>query len=92
MSNKRKKTKLSVEIYGQKYTIVGEEDPTHIRRVANIVDNKMREIKERNPFLDLQKLAVLTAVNIADEACKLDKKVKQLEEKMKQIEDEQIND
>ncbi|HSH24768.1 MAG TPA: cell division protein ZapA [Massilibacterium sp.] len=92
MCKEPEKVKINVEIYGHKYTVVGKENPEHIRRVANIVDYKMHELKDRNPFLDLQKLAVLTAVNLADEACKLENKIKQLEKQLKEIEEENKND
>ncbi len=58
-----KKTKITVDIYGQQYTIVGAESSSHIRLVASMVDDKMREISAKNPSLDSSKLAVLTAVN-----------------------------
>ena len=52
------KTKITVDIYGQQYTIVGTESSSHIRHVASLVDDKMREISEKNPSLDVSKLAV----------------------------------
>lgn len=62
MTEDKEKTRSTVEIYGEKYTIVGYENPEHIYKVASIVDNKMREIKEKNQNLDTRKLAVLTAL------------------------------
>jgi cell division protein ZapA len=66
-----KKSRTNVDIYGQMYVIVGEEEPSHIRMVANIVDKRMKELNEINPSLDTNKLAVLTAVNIVNEYAKL---------------------
>lgn len=74
MSDDRQKSRTTVKIYDEKYTIVGYEDPQHIRKVARYVDEKMREIKETNPFLDTKKLAVLTAVNAVNEYMKLQNK------------------
>lgn len=65
------KTKTTVEIYGQSYTIIGQETKMHMRHVASIVDDKMREINEKNPYLDINKLAVLTAVNVVHDYLKL---------------------
>ncbi|WP_017756060.1 cell division protein ZapA [Calidifontibacillus oryziterrae] len=59
--------RISVDIYGHQYTIVGDENSSHIRVVSSIVDDKMREIHEMNPNLDTQKLAVLTAINIVND-------------------------
>lgn len=66
-----KKNKITVDIYGQQYTIVGTESASHIRLVASLVDDKMREISEKNPNLDVSRLAVLTAVNAIHEYLKL---------------------
>ncbi|MEC2054656.1 cell division protein ZapA [Peribacillus psychrosaccharolyticus] len=74
-----KKRKITVDIYGQQYTIVGEESSSHIRIVASMVDDKMREISAMNPSLDTAKLAVLTAVNTVHDYMKLKEQINQLE-------------
>jgi len=65
------KTRITVDIYNQSYTIVGDESADHVRLVASLVDQKMREIKENNQHLDTAKLAVLTAVNTMNDYLKL---------------------
>ncbi|GAF64160.1 cell division protein ZapA [Alkalihalobacillus trypoxylicola] len=67
MAEDKKKQRTTVSIYGQTYTVVGNEPPSHVKDVAHYVDQKMREIKKRNPYLDTTRLAVLTAVNLVDE-------------------------
>lgn len=76
MSEKKEKNRSTVEIYGEKYTIVGYENPEHIYKVASIVDKKMREIKEKNPNLDTRKVAVLTALNAVNDLLKCEEKQK----------------
>jgi len=66
LSNNQK-NRTTVDIYGQQYVIMGSESPSHIRHVASLVDNKMREISYKNPNLDATKLAVLTAVNAVND-------------------------
>jgi cell division protein ZapA len=66
-----RKNRTTVDIYGQQYTIVGSESTSHIRLVASMVDEKMREISASNPSLDISKLAVLTAVNAVNDLIKL---------------------
>ncbi len=78
-----KKNKITVDIYGQQYTIVGTESSSHIRLVASLVDDKMREINEKNPHLDVSKLAVLTAVNTISEYLKLKDQLNLLEMEQK---------
>ncbi|NEU29840.1 cell division protein ZapA [bacterium LRH843] len=74
MTSGNEKQRVTVTIYGQQYTIVGQAPPSHVRDVAQIVDQKMKEIKKRNPYLDTTSLAVLTAINVADDYKKLLKK------------------
>ncbi|CAI9389377.1 cell division protein ZapA [Niallia sp. Sow4_A1] len=81
------KNRTNVDIYGTPYTIIGEEPSSHVRLVASIVDKKMREIHVMNPSLDLNKLAVLTAVNIVNDYVKLEDRVKELEEELKREKD-----
>jgi cell division protein ZapA len=77
------KTRTTVDIYGQQYSIVGTESISHIRLVASIVDEKMREINGKNANLDISKLAVLTAVNVVHDYIKLKDAYDTLEKEMK---------
>lgn len=79
------KNRISVEIYGHTYKMVGTETVGHMRLVASIVDDKMREISVHNPSLDSTKLAVLTAVNSVHEILQLKERVEVLEEELKKI-------
>ncbi|WP_456278061.1 cell division protein ZapA [Bacillus sp. AK128] len=79
----QKKTRTTVDIYGQQYSIVGSESTSYIRVVASIVDDKMREISDKNPTLDTSKLAVLTAVNVVHDYLKLKDELEALQEKIK---------
>ncbi|QMT19877.1 cell division protein ZapA [Bacillus velezensis] len=81
-----KKTKTTVNIYGQHFTIIGEESKANMRHVAGVVDDKMREINEKNPYLDINKLAVLTAVNVVHDYMKLQEKYEILERQLKEKE------
>lgn len=65
------KNRIVVKINDQQYTIIGKEDPEHIRYVANLVDQKINEIGELSPGLDTARKSVLTAVNVMDEYVKL---------------------
>ncbi|MBE4908210.1 cell division protein ZapA [Bacillus luteolus] len=81
------KTRTTVDIYGQQYSIVGTESTSHVRLVASLVDDKMREISAKNPYLDINKIAVLTAVNTVNDYLKLKEKVEELEKQVKNEKD-----
>ncbi|ALC89736.1 cell division protein ZapA [Bacillus sp. FJAT-18017] len=70
MSNVNK-NRTTVDIFGQQYVIIGPESSSHVRLVASLVDDKMREISSKNPSLDVNKLAVLTAVNAVNDFIKI---------------------
>jgi cell division protein ZapA len=55
-----------VEIYDQVYQLRGT-DPAHIERLASLVDGKMRAISAHGATVDSLRVAVLAALNIADE-------------------------
>jgi cell division protein ZapA (FtsZ GTPase activity inhibitor) len=61
------RTRVTVEIFGLTYTLTGHSSPDYMRQVAERVDDRMRKIAEIAPRLDLPRVAVLTAVNFADE-------------------------
>ncbi len=60
-------TILKVNIYGTEYPIRGEVDVDYIRRVAEYVDRKMREVDQNTTAKSSLKVAILAALNIADE-------------------------
>lgn len=65
------KKRITVRIQGQLYKVVSEEEPSHVKEVAQYLNQKMDELKKKNPYLDTTKLSVLTAMNLADEYLKM---------------------
>ena len=59
-------TSVRVDIYDQTYHLRGT-DPQYIADLAEYVDTKMRLISEQASTVDSLKVAVLAALNIADE-------------------------
>jgi len=64
---------IRVEIYDQVYNLRGV-DADYITRLAQFVDGKMRTVAEQTSTVDSLRLAVLAALNIADEFHVLKKK------------------
>jgi cell division protein ZapA len=58
---------VSVEIFGQRYPIRSALDAEYVRRLAEYVDGKIRAAGDSAPSGDPVRLAVLAALNIADE-------------------------
>ncbi len=57
---------VRVEIFDQAYNLRGS-DPEYILKLAEYVDTKMRAVAEQTRTVDTARLAVLAALNIADE-------------------------
>jgi len=64
-----KKTVVSteIEIFGAVYPIRGDKDSESLQELAAMVDSKMRDIARQVQTVDTGKIAVLTALNLADE-------------------------
>jgi len=79
--------KVTVQIFNEEYVVKGSEEPDYIEMLASYVDRRMRMVQQRNVNLSTTKVAVLTALNLADELNKLqedyDELVKTLEEERK---------
>ena len=58
---------VPVEIAGQRYPIRSSLDQEYVARLALYVDEKMRAASDSTPTSDSLRLAVLAALNIADE-------------------------
>jgi len=87
MEDKNKVTKVTVEIFNEEYVVRGEENPDYIDMLATYIDRRMKMVQKRNPNLSSTKIAVLTALNLADELNKLqedyDELIKKMEEEKK---------
>jgi len=58
---------ISVEIHGHRYPIRSTLDEAYVARLASYVDEKLRAAADSAPTGDLLRVAVLTALNVADE-------------------------
>ncbi len=65
------KKPVDVEILGQKLVLRSEEEEVYVRKVAGYVDIKMKEVLKGNPPVTKANVAMLAALNIADEYYRL---------------------
>jgi cell division protein ZapA len=66
MANREEKI-VSIQILGTEYKLKADSDIEYAQEVARYVDSKMRQIAERFNYSSQLKIAVLAALNIADE-------------------------
>ena len=75
---------VSVDIYDQVYHLRGT-DPEHIEKLAKLVDAKMRAVSAQGATVDSLRVAVLAALNIADELCAARERHNALSESKEQV-------
>ncbi len=66
-----KDTLVHVEIFGQDYAVRGGDDPGYVEKLAAFVDDQMKEISRTSGAVDSLRIAVLAALNVADECFRL---------------------
>ena len=72
--------KVNVEIFGDTYPFRTDGDPQALKTLAAFVDEHMQRAAKRTRSLDTRKIAVLSALELADEYFKLKKDYDELVE------------
>lgn len=62
---------VHVEIFGQTYAVRAGADPGYVEALAAYVDTQMKEVGRSSTAVDSLRIAVLAALNIADECFRL---------------------
>jgi cell division protein ZapA len=87
ISDKEKTVK--VVIFGEEYPIRGDVDESYILRVADYVDEKMKEIALKSRNKSPNRIAILAALNMAGELIDLkdnqEKSISNVEDRAKNI-------
>ena len=66
-------TIVDVVIRGRDYQLRSDEDPQYVRDLAAMVDARMAAAEAGSKTVDSIRIAVLAALNLADEYCRLEK-------------------
>ncbi len=71
------KSIITVNIFGNEYTIKGVAEPDYIISLANYLNTKMQEVQDATGLKDVKKIAILSAINISDELFEAKKSIKE---------------
>lgn len=64
----REGNQIKITIFGQEYSVKAPADPTYIKKIAEYVDTKMREVQAGfSSTQSSNRIAILSAMNITDE-------------------------
>lgn len=78
---------VTVKINGVEYNLKGRENQEYLLQVAKYVDGKFREISSNNNKLSTTAVAVLSALNVADEYFKAEEEIVENNKKRNTLEE-----
>jgi cell division protein ZapA len=58
---------IRVNIFGADYSLMSDNDEAFVKEIARYIDDKMREIDKNQTVKSSSRIAVLAALNIAEE-------------------------
>jgi len=61
---------VEIKVFGQTYTVKTEAEENYIQEVAKYVNEKMDEVLKKTKSVSTLNVAILTALNIADDLLK----------------------
>ena len=79
--------KVEVKIDGGKYTIVSETGEENTEKIAYFVDGLIKEIREKNPKLNINHIYILTLMNVSADLFSLRNEYETFKERMKSPEE-----
>ena len=87
MSKKDRVDIVEIEIYDQRYPLrlSSPADREEILKLAEVVDHRMREIAQQTGTVDSLKVAILTALHLAEEIRQKDSGSKKLESRVRAV-------
>ena len=65
-----KERSVESKVFGQTYTVKTDAEEDHIQEVARYVNEKMNEVLKKTRSVSTLNVAILTALNIADDLLK----------------------
>lgn len=81
-----KKYKVTVEVFGENYSLKSDIELDRVIKVAALVDERMKKISKANLCLPPNRIAILAALTIAEDFLQLERNYKEL---IKMVEEEE---
>jgi cell division protein ZapA len=85
----RKERLVEIKVFGQTYTVKSDAEEDHIQEVARYVNEKMEDVLKKTRSISSLNVAILTALNLADDLLKEKEKraalLQEIEKKSKEL-------
>lgn len=79
------KSRVEVEIFNQTFTVTSEDDEQYVRQIASYVDERMRQIGGATRTALSLRVAIMTALSVADEYHKASKREAELKQELERF-------
>jgi cell division protein ZapA len=79
---------VEVTILGQRYLIRGQASRAHIKRLAEFLDSRIRDVYRRTPGTTPLKASILAALMLSDELLSISKDNESVKKRIQDIESE----
>jgi len=76
---------VKVYIFDKEYNLRANEDEEYLKKIADYVNGKVREIASSVPQKNKEEISILTCLNIADELHILKEKNRKAKERIRQL-------
>lgn len=77
------KRSMSLELFGQSFTVVSDNDEQRIRDIVDFVNRRLEEIRDSSRRVQTDQIALLAALNIAEELFQERQKRQKLERQVR---------
>jgi cell division protein ZapA len=85
------KERFSIRILGQEFSVLSDSGEEHVTRVVNYINEKVEEIKKTSNNMTTLNIAILVALNIADEYFSIKEVDEEMRSKLERKSEELIN-
>ncbi|MBP1609657.1 MAG: hypothetical protein H6Q04_1892 [Acidobacteria bacterium] len=71
---------VMIKIYDREYALRTDGDPAHLRELCVGLDQRMKAVADSSGTVDTLKVAILTALSLADELRRIQNELKEMDE------------
>lgn len=58
---------MNLELFGQRFTVVSDNDEAHVRDLVDFVNRKLEEVRDASRRIQTDQIALLALLNVAEE-------------------------
>ncbi len=75
---------MNLELFGQRFTVISDNDEARIRDIVDFVNRRLEEVRDSSKRVQADQIALLAALNIAEELFEEREKSRQLRRRVRE--------